>query len=173
MVEVVVWQMAMDEKTRTPVVVLREKDGNGKLPIWIGATEAGAIAMRLHGKDFARPMTHDLLMTAVGACGGEVRRVEIAALKESTYFAKIVLQREEGLVVIDARPSDSIALAVRAEASIYAAKELLSYNLDEALPDSFGEGGEDDVPATQEQKASELRRRIEDMKPEDFGRYSF
>jgi len=171
-VEVTVWQMAMDDKSRIPVVILREKDGPGKLPIWIGTSEANAIVMKLHGKEFARPMTHDLLMCILEAAGIQIRRVEIAALKDSTYFARVVLQREHELFSVDARPSDSIALAIRAGAPLLAARELLSQEIDQMLPEP-----PEEIPSepsmTPEDRADQLQRRIESIRPEDFGRYTF
>ncbi len=173
MVEVTLWQMAMDEKARIPVVILREKNGNGKLPIWIGAAEAQAIAFEMQGKEFQRPMTHDLTMTMLCACGAQLRKIEIAALRDSTYFAKIILQRDHELISVDARPSDSIALAVRAKAPIFAAKELLAYDLDDVLPDGPDSPALGESTLSPEERAERLRQRIRDMNPEDFGRFSF
>jgi hypothetical protein len=170
MVEVTIWQMAMDEKARIPVVILREKEGRGKLPIWIGTAEAGAIAMEIQGKSFQRPMTHDLLLTMLRSLRGEIRKVEIPALREQTYFARVIVQRENELFAVDARPSDSLALAVRAKAPIFVARELLNHDLDDELPDSLGDDG--DSAFSREDRAERLRRRLEDLRPEDFGRYS-
>jgi len=172
MVEVVVWQMAVDEKTRVPIVILREKDGTAKLPIWIGTTEASAIAMEVQGREFQRPLTHDLMATLLRALNAQVRQVEISSLKDTTYYARIVMQKDNDLISVDARPSDSIALAVRAKAPIYAAEELLTHNLDDVLPDD----GMTDQPRaprepTEEEKADRLRRRLEDIDPEDFGKF--
>jgi len=173
-VEVVVWQMAMDEKTRVPIVILKEKSGSAKLPIWIGTAEATAIAMRLQGKEFQRPLTHDLFVTMLKALGGDVRKIEIASLKDTTYYARVVVQRNGALASIDARPSDSIAIAVRTDAPIYASKNLLTHSLDEMLADAdLEEDGEPQKPPSAEEKAEMLRRRIEDISPEDFGRFSF
>jgi len=171
MVEVSIWQMAVDEKARVPVVILREKDGRGKLPIWIGHSEASAIFSEIQGKSPQRPMTHDLLATMLRALKAEVKKVEIAALKEQTYFARVILQRDHELLSVDARPSDSIAIAVRSEAPIFVADELLNHDLDDELPDSLGE--DDEPAASSEDRAERLRRRLEEMRPEEFGRYSF
>jgi bifunctional DNase/RNase len=172
LVEVAIWRMAMDEKARIPVVILREKEGTGKLPIWIGTSEANAIVMKLQGKEFTRPMTHDLLVSILEVAGLHVRRIEIASLKDSTYFARIILQREHELYSVDARPSDSIALAIRADRPIFVARELLSNEIDEMLPDVPEEPGMEPAP-TPEERADRLRRRIESMRLEDFGRYTF
>ena len=174
MVEVEVWHMTIDEKTRVPIVILKEKAGSAKLPIWIGTAEASAIAMEVQGREFQRPLTHDLLSTAVKALGGEIRKVEIASLKDTTYYARVMIQRGEELISIDARPSDSIALAVRAKAPIFAARELLTHDLDDALPEE-GMEAEPSTPSevSPEERAERIRRRIEDIDPEDFGKFSF
>ena len=173
-VEVVVWQMAMDEKTRVPIVILKEKNGSAKLPIWIGTSEAQAIALRLQGKEFQRPLTHDLFVTMVRALRGAVRKIEIASLKDTTYFARVIVQRDGELASIDARPSDSIAIAVHTDAPIFAAKNLLTHSLDDVLPDvELEEESVPERPASAEERAEMLRRRIEELNPEDFGRFSF
>lgn len=171
MVEVSIWQMAVDEKARVPVVILREKDGKGKLPIWIGHSEASAIFAQIQGKAHQRPMTHDLLATMLRALKAEVKKVEIAALKEQTYFARVVIQRDHELLSVDARPSDSIAIAVRSEAPIYVAESLLNHDLDDELPDSLGD--EEEASLSNQDRAERLRRRLEEMRPEQFGRFSF
>lgn len=175
MVEVGVWHIAVDQKTGVPIVILQEKTGTAKLPIWIGPTEASAIAMVLKGREFQRPLTHDLLATILRALGGRVTRVEIASLKDTTYFARIMIQRGNELVAVDARPSDSIAIAVRAEAPIFAAPELLTHELDDVLPATSSFAEEDTPtprPPSKEERAERLRRRIENIDPEDFGRFS-
>jgi bifunctional DNase/RNase len=172
-VEVVVWQMAMDEKTRVPIVILKEKSGTAKLPIWIGTAEATAIAMRLQGKEFQRPLTHDLFVTMLRALRGDVRKVEISSLKDTTYYARIVVQRNGELASIDARPSDSIAIAVRTDAPIFASKGLLTHSLDDVLGDAGLSEDAPQKPPTREERSEMLRRRIEEINPEDFGRFSF
>ncbi len=173
MEEVFVWQMAVDEKSRFPVVLLKEKNGSRKLPIWIGPAEAQAIAMELQGKKFQRPLTHDLMATLLKNLEAEVRKVEISSLKENTFFARIVLQRGNDLVSVDARPSDSIALALRMKAPIFAAAELLTEDLDTV---DAGGSETDAAPPREpspEERADSVRRFIEEIDPEDFGRFSF
>ncbi len=174
MEEVFVWQMAVDEKSRFPVVLLKEKNGSRKLPIWIGPAEAQAIAMELQGKRFQRPLTHDLMATILKGVQAEVRKVEISSLKENTFFAKIVLQHGDALMSVDARPSDSIALALRMKAPIFASSELLTDDLDTPDPQE-SEGEEDDTPRppTPDERADSARRFIEEIDPEDFGKFSF
>ena len=171
LVEVIVWQMAMDEKTRGPIVILQEKNGTAKLPIWIGSAEASAIATEVQGREFQRPLTHDLLATTIRSLGALVTRIEIASLKDKTYFARVVLQRGDQLVAIDARPSDSIALAVRMKAPIFVSPTLLTHELDDVLPDEHM-GPPKSEPPTEQERTERIRRRIEGIDPEDFGRFS-
>lgn len=173
-VEVVVWQLAMDEKTRVPIVILKEKSGTAKLPIWIGTAEMTAIAMHVQGKEFQRPLTHDLFVTLLKALKGTVRKVEIASLKDTTYYARVVVQCNGELASIDSRPSDSIAIAIRTDAPIFVAKSLLTHSFDEVLSDADLATDEEPVtPPSADERAEMLRRRIEDISPEDFGRFSF
>ncbi|MEK6598457.1 MAG: bifunctional nuclease family protein, partial [Gemmatimonadota bacterium] len=125
MIRVTVAQLGIDRNTNTPVVVLQEVDGERSLPIWIGPGEAQAIAMELQGVRAQRPMTHDLLRDVVTGLGGELRRVQVTALRDDTYFAELILLRNGAAVQVDARPSDCIALALRCSAPIYTTDELL------------------------------------------------
>ncbi len=160
MVEVKVAGLAIDERSKTPVVILQEIQGARVLPIWIGPTEAGAIAMELAGKKFQRPLTHDLMKTiVVEALKVRVVRVVITELRENTFYAKIFLARDKEIIAIDARPSDSIALAIRAHSPIFVAPELLS---NDRQPE----------PVSEEEKARALQKHLRDMNPEDFGKFS-
>ena len=113
MIGVTVAHLGLDRTTNTPVVILREKDGSRVLPIWIGPAEASAIAMELQGMKAQRPLTHDLLKQVLIGLGGDLRRVVISTVKENTYFAELMIRREDHVFQVDARPSDSIALALR------------------------------------------------------------
>jgi len=117
--------VAFDYTSRSPVVILVEKDGSRQLPIWIGPSEAQAIAMRLEGMTPPRPLTHDLLHRLLQEGGVEVEKVVVTGLKDGVYFAEIHLHGKKGLVKVDSRPSDAIALAVRCEKPIYVARGLL------------------------------------------------
>lgn len=150
--------LAIDKKAQTPVVLLKENDGPRELPIWIGPPEASAIAMELTGRRFQRPLTHDLLKTVIEALDAEVRKVAIVDLQDKTYFARIFLEREGELITIDARPSDSIALALRTQAPIFVKEELLREDDDEPDDTAAGPSMED------------LQRQLEDMDPEEFGK---
>ncbi|MGQ9602687.1 MAG: bifunctional nuclease family protein [bacterium] len=158
MVEVKVWKIAMDGRTDTPVVILREVNGQRILPIWIGLAEARAIAMELAGKKFERPLTHDLIKTIIFGLDAAVPKVVISEMKSNTFYAKIYLAKGDQVVGIDARPSDSIAVALRTKSPIYVAQDLLE---NQPLP----------VDATEEEEAEWLRRYLDELNPEDFGNY--
>ncbi|MGH7591081.1 MAG: bifunctional nuclease family protein [Gemmatimonadales bacterium] len=161
MIEVVVAHLGLDRTTNAPVVILREKDGVRMVPIWIGPAEASAIAMELQGFKPPRPMTHDLLRQVLTGLGAELRRVVVTAVKGNTYFAELHLRRGEDVLQVDARPSDGIALAVRTHSPIFTSDELLA-----------DEGGAPAGP-TPEQRldADQLKRYLETLDPEDFGKF--
>lgn len=169
MVEVEVLSLAIDEKNQYPVVILQTLDGGRRLPIWIGPPEASAIAMEVAGKKFERPLTHDLIVSILKGLQAKIRRVEICDLKKNTFFARITIEAAGQILSIDARPSDSIALALKTKAKIFAAEELLTDELDRLIQ---SEGPAKAPEKTEEQRAEELRRFIEDMNPKDFGKYS-
>lgn len=162
MIEVVVQHLGMDPTSNSPVVVLREKDGQRFLPIWIGPAEANAIAMKLQDVQVPRPMTHDLLTRVVTGLGGTLRRVFISSVKENTYYAEMVIDRDDHVFQVDARPSDSIALALRLEAPIFTEDRLLNNPVD---PD-------DAVQSDPTLNAELLKQRLEKLDPQDFGRFN-
>lgn len=125
MVELRVFGLALDEKNQSPVLILKDLDEEKVLPIWIGAMEAMAISLALNKVEFPRPMTHDLLLSTITCLGAEVTGVEITRVQEGTYYAELVLHLGEEEKRIDSRPSDAIALAVRAEAPVFAARAVL------------------------------------------------
>ena len=125
MVTMEIFGLALDENNKSPIIILKGEEGGRVLPIWIGAMEAMAISMALKKVPFPRPMTHDLLFNAIRDLGGTVARVEITDIEEGTFYAEIVVDIEGGTRRIDSRPSDAIALAVRAECPILAGEEVL------------------------------------------------
>lgn len=165
MIEVKVSGLIVDDNSKSPVVILQEADGERYLPIWIGPFEAQAIANEIQGKKFPRPLTHDLLNATITSLKASVSRILISDLKEKTFFASIILTRGEEVIALDARPSDSIALAVRSGAPIFVAERILE-----------GEGGVRpaglESEPSEEERAEELRRRLEGLNPEDFGKFS-
>src|ERR1700756_2614879 len=111
--------------TNTPIVILRDKDGQRVLPIWVGIFEANAIALQLENVATPRPMTHDLLKDMIGQLEGRVTRIVINDLRDSTFFAQIRVLTGGKTLEVDARPSDAIALALRTEAPIFVAQTVL------------------------------------------------
>ncbi|MCJ7577165.1 MAG: bifunctional nuclease family protein, partial [candidate division Zixibacteria bacterium] len=113
MIESKVNGLALDMTTNSPVVILSSSDSDRMLPIWIGHYEALAIAMELSGLSSKRPLTHDLLRSVIYALGGKVQKVEVTELINQTFYAKIYIELNGSVVQVDARPSDSIALALK------------------------------------------------------------
>ena len=127
LVEMEVNKIRIDERRGEQVIVLKERGGNRLLPIIIGISEVTAIKMKISGIQPPRPLTHDLLRSAITQLGGKLVRIVVNKLEFNTFFAKLVLQtKEDAMEEVDARPSDSIALALRAEAPIYVAEDVLN-----------------------------------------------
>ncbi len=166
--EVSVAHLGVEQNTNTPIVVLQEKDGDRMIPIYIGHAEASAIAMELAEVKFERPLTHDLMQQVIIGLGAELSRVVLTRVEKSTYYAELHLRRDDHVVQIDARPSDSIAIALRLKAPIFAAEDLLNISSSEEtiVPDISGETLDSDTL-----KAAELKKRLEDLNPEDFGKF--
>jgi len=163
LVEVRVAHLGVDRSTSSPVVVLQEATGSRVLPIWIGPAEANAIAVELAGVKFSRPLTHDLLKQVILGLGGELRKVLITSVRDSTYFAELHIYRDgHDVFQVDARPSDSIALALRLKAPIFATESLL----DLVPPDAI-ELRPDQGPLD----ADALKTYLENLDPEDFGKF--
>jgi len=118
LIEMKVTGLTIDPMTEMPILILKDSEEKHALPIWIGLVEAGAIASELEQIDLARPMTHDLLKTILDDLGAQVVHVEITDLRENTYYATLVLKHGARVFEVDARPSDAIALALRAECPI-------------------------------------------------------
>ncbi|HEX6941186.1 MAG TPA: bifunctional nuclease family protein [Longimicrobiales bacterium] len=175
MVEVTVQSLGLDRSSNTPVVILQEKAGTRVLPIWIGPSEASAIAMELAGMKFARPLTHDLFGAVISGLGGSLQRVLITRVVENTYFAELIIRRGSELFSIDARPSDSIAIALRLGATIYTSDELLDDNtieIAEAAECELGDEAADQERPQGGLSAEELKDYLRRMNPEDFGRFT-
>jgi bifunctional DNase/RNase len=164
MIEVKVAHLGLDRATNTPVVILQEKEGERVLPIWIGPAEASAIAMELAGVKFSRPLTHDLVKQVVVGLGADLKRVLISQVKENTYYAELHLYRDDQVVHIDARPSDSIAVALRLKAPIFTQETLLELTtIDTVEPLS---------PDGEKMDPESLRSYLENLDPEDFGKFT-
>ena len=163
MIHVRIASLAMDPVTTQPVVVLKplsDAPGHGRLlPIWIGHPEATSILLALEGAQPPRPQSHDLMKSLLESLGAFVERIEITRVESGTFFAAIIVRAEERTVAVDARPSDSIALAIRMGAPIFVADEVL----DEAsVSDDMG-------PAEDEEtQLAEFREFLDAVDPEDF-----
>ena len=170
MVEMLIYGVSFDLVGKQPIVLLKTADGNKFLPIWIGHPEAAAILMKLQSQVPPRPMTHDLLSDVLEQLGAQVVRITVTELRENTFYAQITVNQDGGEIEIDSRPSDAIALAIRAEAPIFASDAVIEESaiefegeevneeqleaevskfrnfLDEVTPDQFAveENGEDD-----------------------------
>jgi bifunctional DNase/RNase len=123
--EMTVYGVSFDLVGKQPIVLLKTADENRFLPIWIGHPEAAAILMKLQGASPQRPMTHDLITDMLEELDAEVTRITVTELRENTFYARITLERNGAEIEIDSRPSDAIALAVRVEAKIFAADEVI------------------------------------------------
>lgn len=169
-VEVRVNGLILEHKTQQNIVILRETEGERILPIWIGPGEAQAIRRILSQEPFPRPLTHDLIQIMLEGLKARVTRVVISDLKENTFYASIVVERDGEVLSIDARPSDSVAVALRADAPIFVNEELLQPPPEQSEDDD-GDSGEEPRELTAEEKAEQLRRYLEKLNPEDFGKF--
>lgn len=151
--------LMLDPASNLPIVILREQEGTRLLPIWIGVFEANAIALRLDGFTPARPMTHDLLASVFSDLGATVDKIVISDLRDTTFFARIHLGFEDRSVEVDARPSDAIAVALRADAPIF----VLSSVLEKAQAADR---------ATEVSDEEQLRKWLEEISPEELGKYT-
>jgi bifunctional DNase/RNase len=180
LVEVKVQSLGLDRASNTPVVILQELDGERVLPIWIGPGEASAIAMQLADMKFSRPLTHDLIMAVVRRLGAELSRVVITRVADSTYYAELDIQLNGQVVRVDARPSDSIAVALRSSARIFASDTLLeraSIEIAEGEVDEVSPPDQDEAESSPEEtppftNAEELKEYLRRLNPEDFGRFT-
>lgn len=171
MVEVFVERLGLDGANNSHVVILREKGGNRLLPIWIGQPEADSIVMEMKNVRRERPLTHDLCKSLIVGLGGTLRRVQITKVQQSTYYAELHVVRADGVVHVDARPSDSIAIALRMAAPIFAPEALLTAVADEegagelTSPGAEGTGSDEITP-------EQLKAYLENLRPEDFGKFN-
>jgi len=156
--EVKIRGLMMDPMTNMPVVVLKETQGSGILPIWVGVYEANAIALEIEKVSTPRPMTHDLIKSLLLGLNTALRKVVVSELKDDTFYAVIWLDRDGELISVDSRPSDALALALRLDCPIYVEETVLKSSK---------------LASTVSDKASneELRRMLEGLNDEDFGRY--
>jgi uncharacterized protein len=156
--EMVIYGVSFDMVGKQPIVLLKTQDGNKFLPIWIGHPEAAAILMKLQGANPPRPMTHDLFTEMLSQMEARVVRIAVTELRENTFYALITISIDGSEIEVDSRPSDAIALAVRADAPIYAA--------DSVIEESAIEFEHEDV--NEEEVVEEFKKFLDEVKPEDF-----
>jgi bifunctional DNase/RNase len=177
MVEVGVARLGLDSASNSYVVILQEKGGDRLLPIWIGQPEAESIVMEMKHVKPPRPLTHDLCKRLITGLGATLRRIHITRVEDNTYYAELQLQLGEDLVHVDARPSDSIAIALRFAAPIFANEALLTKIAVEEGPGEAEEGPSFSVEGpvlgeTRDLSAEQLKADLEKMRPEDFGKFN-
>jgi uncharacterized protein len=158
MYEMDIYGVSFDLVGKQPIVLLKTKDGNKYLPIWIGQSEAAAILMKLQGASTPRPMTHDLLTEILGQLEAQVTRITVTELRENTFYAQVTVQMDGTEIDVDSRPSDAIALAIRAEAPIFAADEVI----EESAIEFEGE------EVNEEEMVDEFKRFLDQVSPEQF-----
>ena len=160
MLEMKVMGIAIDTRTGAPIVVLHDLDNRKALPIWIGSAEASAIIRKIENISVTRPLTHDLIIDIIEKTGYEIDRVEINDVENDTYFADICLKdkNRENEVRIDSRPSDAIAVAIRADVPILIGTSVMA------------EGAISVNSQNEEEEAQEFKSFIQNIKPSDFGK---
>ena len=150
----------MDPTSNVPIVILRNDEVGRMLPIWIGIFEANSIALQLEGVEPPRPMTHDLLKSTLDALDAEIVRVLISDLNENTFYAQLHLETQSGEeVVVDSRPSDAIALALRSKAQIFVHEDVF----EKATHEENSETAKDE---------EQLKKWLEEVDPDDLGKYT-
>jgi uncharacterized protein len=158
MQEMVIYGVSFDLVGKQPIVLLKTADGNRYLPIWIGQPEAAAILMKLQGASTPRPMTHDLVTELLEQLDAQVVRITVTELRDNTFYASITVQQNGSEIEIDSRPSDAIALAVRAEAPIFAADRVI----EESAIEFEGE------EVNEEEIVSDFKKFLDSVSPEEF-----
>jgi hypothetical protein len=161
-IEMEVSGVVMDPNAKTPIVVLKDVEGNKLLPIWIGIMEAGAIAAALENVVPPRPMTHDLIVNTLDELGSKVLRIEITRIEDNTFYAEITLNQGSRVVDIDARPSDAVAIALRTRTPIHVAQEVV---------DQAGVVVENTGSAENGEEAKNLKEMLANLPDEIFGKY--
>ncbi len=157
-IEMTIKGLMVDPITNTPIVILRDQDGQRVLPIWVGIFEANAIALQIENVTTPRPMTHDLLRNVIQDLKATVDRIVVCDVQDNTFYALIHLTREGQAMTIDARPSDAIALALRTRAPIFVEENVI----DHAKTVDF---------SPEKPDAERLHKWLESLDPEDLGKY--
>jgi bifunctional DNase/RNase len=161
MQEMHIYGVSFDLVGKQPIVLLKTAEGNKFLPIWIGHPEAAAILMKLQSATTPRPMTHDLVTDMLDQLGAQVIRITVTELRENTFYAQITVQQDGSEVEIDSRPSDAIALAIRADAPIFAADEVIE---ESAIEFEGDEINQEDL----EKEVSKFKQFLDHVSPDEF-----
>jgi len=157
-IEMTIKGLMVDPITNMPIIILRDRDGQRVLPIWVGVFEANAIALQIENVATPRPMTHDLLRNVIHDLRAEIRKIVVSDLKENTFYALIHLELNGEPLAVDARPSDAIALALRARAPIYVEDRVI----DSAKTIDF---------APEKGDSERLQKWLESLDPDEMGKY--
>jgi bifunctional DNase/RNase len=157
-IEMTIKGLMVDPITNMPIVMLRDKEGRRVLPIWVGVFEANAIALQIENVTTPRPMTHDLLKNVIAVLRARIEMIVVSDLKEDTFFALIYLNVGGEVMAIDARPSDAIALALRARAPIFVEERVIDHAKTVDIAPDKGE-------------TERLQKWLESLDPEDMGKY--
>ena len=155
--EMSIYGVSFDLVGKTPIVLLKTVDGNRFLPIWIGHSEAAAILMKLQGASAPRPMTHDLFTEVLGQLQVQVVRIAVTELRENTFYAQITVQQDGSEIDIDSRPSDAIALAIRSDAPIFVADDVIEESAIEF-----------DEEVDEEKMVAEFKSFLDNVTPDEF-----
>ena len=157
-IEMTIKGLMVDPITNMPIVILRDKDGQKVLPIWVGVFEANAIALQIENVTTPRPMTHDLLKNVIQDLRGTINKIVVSELKENTFYALIYVSVNGEVMAVDARPSDAIALALRARAPIFVEETVIDHAKTADLVPEKGD-------------AERLQKWLESLDPDDMGKY--
>ena len=157
-IEMTIKGLMIDPITNMPIVILKDKEGDRVLPIWVGVFEANAIALQIENISTPRPMTHDLLRNILSEIEADVQRIVVCELKENTFYAMIYLNREGQTMAVDARPSDAIALALRTKAPIFVEDDVVE----------SAKGLDLSKDTTDSER---LQQWLEGLNPDDLGKY--
>lgn len=157
-IEMTIKGLMIDPVTNMPIVILKDKEGDRVLPIWVGVFEANAIALQIENIATPRPMTHDLLRNILSEIDADVQRIVVSELKENTFYAMIYLDRAGDLTAVDARPSDAIALALRTKAPIF-------------VEDTVVESAKGLDLSKETTDSERLQKWLEGLNPDDLGKY--
>jgi bifunctional DNase/RNase len=160
-IEMTIKGLMVDPITNTPIVILRDRDGQRVLPIWVGIFEANAIALQIEKVDTPRPMTHDLIKGLLGHLNATVTKIVVTELKDNTFYALIFLNVAGKIITVDSRPSDAIALALRTESPIFVTDDVIAKSSSTAAT----------TLSAERSSPEDIKQWLENLNPEDLGKY--